>query len=275
MDTFAHDGFTFDLDDYGPPDGDAFVLLHGWPQSRASFTDVAPLLADAGYRVLVPDQRGYSPGARPKQRRAYKLPTLGNDIVALLDAAGVARAHIVGHDWGGAVAWELAANHADRVTTMTSLATPHPSAMVKAMVRGTQGLKSGYMLFFQLPVLPEMGFGIARRPMRRVLLRSGMPEEYLDEYMALLGQKGGARGAFNYYRALPLSRPGGVGPIAVPTMYIYGTDDVALGRKAADLTADYCNGPYRYEVMDGVSHWIPEEIPEIVAKLLLDFIASP
>ncbi len=275
MDTFTNDGLAFEVDDAGPSDGEAIVLLHGFPESKDSWADVTPLLTKAGYRVLAPNQRGYSRGARPKARRDYTLTKLGGDIVAMADAAGVETFHVVGHDWGGGAAWELAANHPHRVKTVTSLATPHPRAMVKAMVRSTQGLKSWYMLMFQLPVLPELGFrGFGKRAMRRNLTRSGLSDEYVDGYLDLLGEKGAARGALTWYRALPFSSPGGVGPITIPAMYVYGTDDFALGRKAADLTGDYCKGPYRYEVLDGVSHWIPEEVPEVVVRLVLDFIST-
>jgi pimeloyl-ACP methyl ester carboxylesterase len=274
MNTFEHDGFTFELTDEGPIHGETIVLLHGFPETRQSWKDVTPLLTQAGYRVLAPDQRGYSPGARPKSRRDYTLTKLGNDIVAMADAAGVDAFHVVGHDWGGGVAWELAANHPHRVKTVTSLATPHPQALVKAVTRSTQGLKSWYMLFFQLPFVPERGFTIGKRRMRRSLTASGLPEEYVDQYLAVLGEKGAARGALNWYRAVPFGSPNNVGPIALPAMYVYGTDDFALGRTAADLTADYCKGAYRYEVLEGVSHWIPEEVPEIVASLVLDFVTG-
>jgi pimeloyl-ACP methyl ester carboxylesterase len=273
MNSFANDGFTFDVTDEGPADGETIVLLHGFPESRRAWKEVTPLLTKAGYRVLAPDQRGYSRGARPKARRDYTLSKLGADIVAMADAAGVDTFHVVGHDWGGIVAWELAANHPHRVTTVTSLATPHPRAAAKAMLRSTQAFKSWYMLFFQLPLIPELALTKAKKPMRRNLTRSGLDAEYVDEYLALIGETGAARGALNWYRALFLAKPN-IGPIALPTMYAYGTDDFALGRKAADLTGDYCKGPYRYEVLEGVSHWIPEEVPELVASLVLDFVAS-
>ncbi|HVT76620.1 MAG TPA: alpha/beta fold hydrolase, partial [Acidimicrobiales bacterium] len=234
-----------------------------------SWRHVAPRLTDAGYRVLAPDQRGYAADARPTRRRDYTLDKLAADVLALAEDEGVARFHVVGHDWGGAVAWYLAANHAERLITMTSLATPHPKAMVASLLRG-QLLKSWYMLAFQLPVLPELAL---RGPFfRRQLLRTGMPGEFVDEYLALLREPGAARGALNWYRALPFSPPSNLGVSHVPTLYIYGTGDIALDRHAADRTGDYVDAPYRYEVLDGVSHWIPEEVPERVAALVLDFI---
>lgn len=270
METFANDGFTFDVTDAGPANGEAMVLLHGFPESRDAWQEMIPLLVHAGYRVLAPNQRGYSRGARPPGRRDYTLDKLSGDVLALLDQAGVERAHIVGHDWGGGVAWDLAANHADRVLTMTSLATPHPSALLKA-ARGTQALKSTYMLVFQLPAVAEFGFRTGA--VWRAVERSGLPKRYIEQYRRLFDEPGAARGALNWYRALPFSPRTGVGTVAVPTLYVYGTNDVALGRKAADLTANYVSGPYRYEVLDGVSHWIPEEVPARTAELILDFVS--
>jgi pimeloyl-ACP methyl ester carboxylesterase len=210
---------------------DTIVLLHGFPESAASWREVKPLLTAAGYRVLAPDQRGYACDARPRRRRDYTLDKLAGDVLALADNEGAERFHVVGHDWGGAVAWQLAANHADRLLTMTSLATPHPQAMVRSLLRG-QLFKSWYMVAFQLPVLPELA--LRGRSFRRQLVNSGMPDDYVDEYLALLREPGAARGALNWYRAVPFSPPNAIDPVSVPTMYVYGNDDFALGRRAAN-----------------------------------------
>ena len=274
MEQFTNDGFTFEVTDSGSSSDDVIVVLHGFPESRESWREVTPHLVKAGYRVLAPNQRGYSRGARPKERRAYTLDKLARDIIALADAAGAERFHVVGHDWGGGVAWELAANHGPRVATMTSLATPHPKALTKAMRTSSQGLKSWYMGMFQLPALPELGFTRLPGRMRKQLVGSGLREDYVDEYLKLLAEPGAARGALNWYRAAPLSVRAPMGDVLVPAMYVYGTGDFALGRKAADMTAEFVTGPYRYEILEGVSHWIPEEVPQVVAELVLDHIKS-
>src|SRR3954449_5563046 len=156
MDEFTRGRLTFDVTDAGTADGDVVVLLHGFPENRTSWTAVTPLLTAAGYRVLAPDQRGYSPGARPLARSAYRMQELVDDTVALVDAAGVERVHLVGHDWGGGIAWALAGAHPDRVATLTVLSTPHPAALRQAaMSTPWQLLHSSYMLFFQVPGLPE------------------------------------------------------------------------------------------------------------------------
>jgi pimeloyl-ACP methyl ester carboxylesterase len=129
MERFTRAGLTFEIRDSGPRDGDAVVCLHGFPQDGTSYDAVVPRLVERGLRVLVPDQRGYSPGARPPGRTAYALPALVDDVLALLDQAGVGAAHVVGHDWGGAVAWALAGRHPERVRSLTALSTPHPAAL--------------------------------------------------------------------------------------------------------------------------------------------------
>lgn len=270
MQQFSRDELTFDVTDTGPADGPVVVLLHGFPENRSCWLAVTPLLVDAGFRVLAPDQRGYSPGARPLRRRSYVMPELVADVLALVDASGAAKVHVVGHDWGGGVAWAFAHAHPDRLHTVTSLTTPHPRAFAKAMVVGTQALHSWYMAMFQLPLLPEAAI-TARggTNFRRGLVKSGLTEEAADRYATPLRDRAAARAAVNWYRGLPLSRAP-KGKVTVPAMYVYATEDQFLGRKAADLTADYVAAPYRYEVLEGRTHWLPEEAPEDVARLLVE-----
>jgi pimeloyl-ACP methyl ester carboxylesterase len=269
MDEFRRGAFVFDLTDSGPPDGEVMLLLHGYPENRTSWDRLRPFLNDAGFRTIAPDQRGYSPRARPLRRRDYVMSELVADTLALVDAIGVERVHLVGHDWGGAVGWAFAAAHPDRLATLTSLATPHPAAMTASLLRSSQLLHSWYMLFFQLPVLPELAY----RPgadalLRRALLRSGLDDDAAQGYLASLQVPGAARAAINWYRAVPLARSG-VGRITVPTLYVYPTEDAFLTRAAADRTAAYVDGPYRYEVLEGMSHWLPEQAPEAVARLVV------
>jgi pimeloyl-ACP methyl ester carboxylesterase len=266
---FSRDGLSFDVTDSGPADGPVVVALHGFPENRTSWDVMTPLLTAAGYRVLAPDQRGYSPRARPKRRRDYKMLELVEDIVALVDASGAEKVHLVGHDWGGGVAWAFASLHPERLHTVTSLTTPHPRAMAASMVRSSQLLHSWYMLFFQLPVLPEMGFTRMEKQNRQALSRSGLNDDAIDRYVKPLSERGAARGPINWYRGLPLSRPLR-GKIVVPALYVYATKDMFLGRTAADLTAKYVEAPYRYEVLDGATHWLPEQNADTVAQLVIE-----
>jgi pimeloyl-ACP methyl ester carboxylesterase len=273
MDHFTRDGLTFDVVDAGPADGEVIVLLHGFPETSASWERVIPGLVGAGYRVLAPDQRGYSPGARPRGRRAYVVAELAADVMALADQAGAERFHLVGHDWGGAVAWAVATDHADRLRTLAVLSTPHPQAMVRSFTRSTQGLRSWYMGFFQLPGVPErMMLARDGRAFRRSLTRGGLPSDLVERYYEKLRQPGAMTAALNWYRAIPFQTRSARRPdkVTVPTLYVWSTGDFALGRAAADLTGRYVSGPYQFEVLEGVSHWIPEEAPDDVVRLVLE-----
>jgi len=273
----------FDVDDDGPLDGEVVVCLHGFPQARQAWARLTPLLTAAGRRVLAPDQRGYSPGARPAGRRAYVLRELVDDVVALLDAAGAERAHVVGHDWGGAVAWALAARAPQRLSGLTVLSTPHPAAMRRAVVRGTQGLRSAYMGFFQLPRLPEAlllaGDGTG---LRGLLRRGGVPPEQAERYVAVLSAPGAMTAALNWYRAVPLAgaprrpapgseRPGRSAPprrVQVPVTYLHGRRDPYFSPAAVAGTGAFVAAPFRTQALD-TGHWIPEDAPAEVAAAVL------
>jgi pimeloyl-ACP methyl ester carboxylesterase len=275
VDSFTRDGLVFDVRDGGPAGGDPVVLLHGFPQDSAAFTAVAGHLHAAGLRTLAPDQRGYSPGARPPGRAAYRLRELTADVLALLDAAGLGSAHVVGHDWGGLVGWALAARHPERVRTLTSLSVPHPAAMARAMVTSDQALRSYYMALFQLPVLPERlllaGDGAA---LRRLLVTSGLPPERAGHYVRRMQEPGALSAALAWYRALPLDARDPVGRVRVPTLHLWSTRDAALGRAATEQTRRFVDGPYRLEVLEGVPHWIPELAAERTAELLTEHLRA-
>lgn len=272
--TFQNDGLSFDVDDSGG-DGDVAILLHGFPQTRTSWHKVTPALVDAGYRVLAPDQRGYSPAARPPSRRAYSIDKLVGDVIALADTVQADRFHVIGHDWGGGVAWGLGALHPHRLASLTSLSTPHGRAMATSFVSSNQLLRSWYMAAFQLPALPERAIAAdGGKRMRAKLVESGLPDDQADESVELLTTGGAARTAINWYRAIPFApKATATEKITVPTMYVYGDADFALGKRAADLTGRFVSGPYRYEVLRGIDHWIPEH-PDLVNPLLLEHLAA-
>jgi pimeloyl-ACP methyl ester carboxylesterase len=269
VDSFRRDGLTFDVRDGGPPDGEPVVLLHGFPQDSTAWNRVAPALHQHGLRTLAPDQRGYSPMARPPGRARYRLRETTADVLALMDAAGLERAHVVGHDWGGIVGWALGAWHPERVRTLTALSVPHPAAMAKAMVTSDQALRSYYMGLFQLPVLPERlllaGGGTALRGM---LHRGGLPDDAVEHYVARMREPGALSAALGWYRALPWSGRDPVGKVRVPTLHVWSTGDAFLGRAATEATARFVDAPYRLEVLDDVTHWIPELAPDRVAELV-------
>lgn len=276
MERYTRDGLTFDVRDAGPADGPVVVLLHGFPQRNDSWNAVIDRLTAAGYRCLAPNQRGYSPGARPPRRRDYRMSELVADIGALIDASGAQRVHLVGHDWGAAVAWAVAAELPERLATVSPVSVPHPAAFLKSFVTSRQGLASWYMGFFQLPRLPEWlltrGNGaVAAKSLRR----SGQSSAAADRDAQAMIEPGALTGGLNWYRGLPLSNLRDSNQqISVPTMYVWSDDDIALKPKAAHNTARYVTGDYRFEVMRGVSHWIPDTEPDRLADLLLDWFAA-
>jgi pimeloyl-ACP methyl ester carboxylesterase len=264
--TFQRDGLTFDVRDAGPPDGEPVVLLHGFPQDSAAWDQVAPALHQAGLRTLAPDQRGCSPMARPRGRGRYRLRETTADVLALMDAAGLESAHVVGHDWGGMVAWALAAWHPDRVRTLTVLSVPHPAAMAKAMVTSDQALRSSYMFAFQLPLLPErLLLSRGGTPLRRMLRGGGLSREAAAHYVARMREPGALSAGLGWYRAMPLSVGDRVGTVRVPTLHMWSTGDAFLGRAGIEDSARFVDAPYRLEILEGVSHWIPELAADRVA----------
>jgi pimeloyl-ACP methyl ester carboxylesterase len=268
---FERDGLTFEVRDEGPVVAEATVLLlHGFPQTQSAFDGVAPILHEAGLRTLAPAQRGYSPGARPAARSAYRIGEIAADAVALLDAAGIEQAHVLGHDLGGLAAWALAGLHPDRVASLTVLSTPHPTALAWSFTHSGQGLRSWYLGFFQLPWLPERL--IAGR-LRAQLRSTGLPAAAADEYAAAMARPGALAGALGWYRGLPASRRDHIGKITVPTTYVWGRHDFALGRAAAQATGRFVSAAYLFVELDA-GHWLPESSAAEVAALTLDRVGS-
>lgn len=275
MRTLERGGLTFDIHDGGSKDGELVVLLHGFPEDATCWNDLAVTLHREGYRTLAPDQRGYSPGARPTGRAAYKLTVLVDDVIALLDAAGAANAHIVGHDWGAVVAWALAAWHPERVRTLTALSVPHPHAFHRALLRSSQLLHSWYMVLFQLPVLPEWAMRAGGgRFLARNLRGMGLDEPAIERYVARMSEPGALTAALNWYRALGPTVARKVGKVAVPTLYVWSTEDGALTRAAAEASERFVTGPYRFEVLEGFSHWLPDQAAAELAPLILEHLRA-
>jgi pimeloyl-ACP methyl ester carboxylesterase len=265
VDYFRRPGLRFDVVDSGSADSPAVVLLHGFPQQPYSFDAVAGRLNAAGLRTLTPTQRGYTPAARPTRRRDYRTSATAADVVALLETAGLAQAHIVGHDWGGNQAWSVAGWHPDRVASLTVLSMPHPAAFVKSLWTSRQGLRSWYVGLVRLPALPEL---MAGRTLAKSLRDSGLPPEFVDRYTAALAEPGALTGALNWYRGIPFSRRPPLGRIKLPASYVWGRHDIALARRGVELTAGYVVGPYEVVELEA-GHWLPETKPDAVADAIL------
>ncbi len=268
---FRNDGWTFPVTDGGPLDGQVVVLLHGFPQTSTSWDPVSERLHASGYRTLAFDQRGYAQTARPRGRRAYRMSRLVSDVAALIDVAG-APVNLVGHDWGAAVAWSVAAARPELVRTLTAVSVPHPSAFLGSMLVSSQLLRSYYIGVFQLPRLPE--FLCRRRGLSdRMLAGIGMTPDQAGRVRTEVFDSGALTPSINWYRAMPFVSPHYIRKVSAPTTYVWSTGDTALSRRAATLCERFVTGPYRFEIVEG-SHWIPEERPDFLATLIADRISG-
>lgn len=276
--SFTHDGLTFNVQDSGPLDGPVVVLLHGFPQRASSWDAVVPILHAHGLRTIAPDQRGYSPGARPRGRTAYRSSKLVGDVVALIGAVGGTGGggpvHLVGHDWGAVVAWATAAQHPELVRTLTAVSVPHPAAFLHALVTSRQLRDSWYMGLFQLPLVPERL--VRRRPagIEHALRAGGMSAAEVARFRTDIVEYGALTGGLNWYRALPFNSPRTtLLPVRVPTTHVWSDGDVAVGRRGAELCGRHVEAPYELVVLEGVSHWIPEHAPGPLADAILKRMA--
>ena len=271
---------TFDAVAEGPPDGEPVLLLHGFPEGAYCWRRITPVLAAAGFRTVAPDQRGYSPRARPAEPEAYRMDLLVADAVAMADELGWDTFHLVGHDWGGAVAWQLAGRHPDRLRTLSVVSTPHPVALADARAAGPtadgddQAARGSYMDTFRADGAEDLFLADDRALLKLMLEGSGMDAESAEHCLARATSREALTGTLNWYRGADPGDADGVGPITTPTLYVWSTEDIALGRLAAELTAEHVEGPYRFEVLEGVSHWVPEAAPDALAALLVDHLGS-
>lgn len=267
--TFDHDGLIFDVRDTGPLDGAVVVLLHGFPQTGASWAETATRLHQRGYRTIVPDQRGYSPRARPRGRFAYRSGRLVADTVALIETLGSGPVHLVGHDWGAVAAWSTAARRPDLVTSLTTVSVPHPAAFLRAMLTSDQLARSYYMFLFQLPWLPELALRRLPRVLERTLAGTGMTPAQIEQVRREIVNGGALTGGLNWYRAMPFQRPGALrARVTVPTTHVWSDGDTALSRRSAELAGQYVDAGYRLEILTGVSHWVPEEAATTLAAII-------
>lgn len=267
--------FVFDALAEGPGDGELVLLLHGFPQSSHEWRHQLGALADAGYRVVAPDQRGYSPGACPQDPAEYTAADLVGDVLGIADQLGAERFHLVGHDWGGTIGWQIAGRHPERLASLAVISTPHPAAMRRSIRGGgEQKERSSYMLFFRSPEAEETLLADDAALLRSIFTTTGLSEEAVNPYVERMQRPGMLTGGLNWYRTMGVDLVEGLGPITTPTLYVWSTDDAALGRETAEATARYVDGPYRFEVIEGVEHWVPELVPELLGALLLDHLAS-
>lgn len=272
MDSFSNGPLRFSVTDEGS--GPPVLLLHGFPQDSRCWDEVVPLLHAAGLRTLRFDQRGYQATARPTRTGSYTSANLVSDVLAALDEAGLEQVHLVGHDLGAVVAWAAAGAHPERLASLTVLSVPHPRAFLRSFLTSTQALQSWYAGAFQVPGLAER---VLSHPavVRRFLAVSDAPRGVVDRAVELLADPARRHAMLQWYRAIPRSFDGDAWTACmVPTTFAWSSGDVALARGGAEATGRYVDAPYRFEVLEGVSHWIPEQAPETVAELVVDRVLN-
>jgi pimeloyl-ACP methyl ester carboxylesterase len=256
------------------PEAPAVLLLHGWPDSHRLWRHQVPALTTGGFRTIAPDLRGFGASDRPEDVAAYGLANILGDIVGVLDRLRIERAHVVGHDWGAAVAWTVAALFPDRVDHLVALSVGHPSAFGAAGL--TQREKSWYMLLFLFEGVAERWLSDDDYANFRAWSRHPDADAVIPE----LSRPGALTASLNWYRAnLPpeaLVEPGlEVPPVAAPTMGIWSKDDMALIEANVTGSAAHVTSEWRYERIDGAGHWIPLEAHDALTALLLDFLPTP
>ena len=251
--------------------GETVILLHGFPSTSHMWHELIDFLSNENYRVIAPNQRGYSQGARPSEISEYHIYNLVQDVLDIADAMDVDKFHLVGHDWGSAVGWAVTATNKDRILTWTALSVPHLDAFGDAIVNDeTQENKSSYIDFFRMKFLPELYFKFLNyRNLKNIWSSSSQMQ--IEKYMNVFGQRKAITGALNWYRANEFDRK--IGDIYVPTLMIYGLNDAAIAEKGVDETEKYVKAPYTLKKLN-VSHWIMQESFEEVSVFILDHLQN-
>lgn len=271
-------GLVFDVSVAGDPGAPLVLLLHGFAVSRHLYDAQVPALGAAGFFAAAPNQRGYSPGARPDpaERGQYDIEVLIRDALDLAAALGHGgrRFHLVGHDWGGSLAWEIAARWPERLASLTMLSRPHPGAFARALADDPeQPVRSRHHKAFlepdAVPTLLADGCAWLRTRHRA----QGVPAAQTEKHLSVLGTAPALEAALAWYRARgTVHRP--IPAIRVPTLFLWGDADDTVGRMAAAGTAQFVEAPYRFEVLPGIGHYAPDQVPQQVTALLLGHLAG-
>ena len=277
--SIAANGLRFHALAAGPVDGPLVLLLHGFPETSHGWRHQIPALAEAGLRVVAPDQRGIGLSSKPAGVSAYRVDRLADDVVAMVRALGRERAQVVGHDWGGAVTWTLALHHADVIDRVAILDAPHPVAFSAWMrSHASQRRKSWYMAFFQLPWLPEFLLRINDfRLLEKALVGSSRAGAFTPDDLAVYRQAwarpGALTGMLNWYRGLRLGSglPSGHTRVAMPVRLMWGDHDAALEAGMAEASIAYCDAGEVIHFAEA-THWLAAEEPARVNALLLEFL---
>ena len=254
------------------------ILLHGFPVTSAMWIDVIPALANAGYKVIAFDQRGYSPQFRPQSVADYRTSALVKDVFAVADLAGSEKFHLVGHDWGAAVGWGAVLEKPSSIISWTPMSIAHPAAFGAALENDPeQQAKSSYFALFVTPGVPEILFSVNDFQMLRGVF-GDMRAEKINEYVKVFSEPGALSAGLNWYRAaMPNAEPGVLinqtqsNDVSVPTLFIWGNQDDAVGRVGTELMAGYMKGPYSIIELDA-GHWMLSDFPERVTQHILSHV---
>lgn len=268
----------------GPENGTPVILLHGFPEFHYGWRKQIPALVEAGFHVIVPDQRGYNLSDKPKGVSSYKLDILAKDIIGLLDHFGIEKARVVGHDWGAVVAWTLALENPSRLEKLAILNVPHPDVMTRFILKNPeQRKKSWYVFFFQIPFFVEWVLSRSNyRNMARMLVGSGRKSTFsrsdIEEYRKAWSQPGALTAMLNWYRSIfrnsvkyvfrgqvPARR------VKVPTLILWGRNDVALSHEMVQPSLNLCDMG-RSVMFEKATHWVQHDEAEAVNKHLIEFL---
>ncbi|HAP70016.1 MAG TPA: alpha/beta hydrolase [Flavobacteriales bacterium] len=256
-------GLTFKVRVEGNPTDEPVILLHGWPETSHMWIGLMEQLSAEGYYCIAPDQRGFSPQARPEKVKDYAIEFLAEDVIGIADAFGIKNFQLVGHDWGSAIGWAVVAFHPDRVKSWTAMSVPHLKAFSDAIRFDKKQKKmSQYMAFFQWRGIPEWFLLKKDRLNLRKTWKKSSPEE-LQEYLDVIGNKPALKSTLGYYRAnYKLLKKGqkmdNYLEVKTPTLMIWGKKDIAIGRTSVEGTAQYMKGDYQYVELDA-GHWLMQE----------------
>ena len=258
--------------------GEGVILLHGFPTTSYMYVDLMELLAENGYRAVAPDQRGYSPKARPKKLKEYGFQNIVNDVFALADVFSFDRFHLIGHDWGASIGWSAVASQPDRIISWTALSVPHPNAFLDALENDDdQKTKSRYFKYFRLPYIPELYFSFNNfRVLTRNVWTSSTDKE-IETFLDVFRGEGALKGGLSWYRANLGSKNitkliENPADIITPTLFIWGNQDPALGRKGTELTLHYIKGPYYRFIEIDAGHWLIQDAYDEVSEAILDHL---
>jgi pimeloyl-ACP methyl ester carboxylesterase len=252
-------------------DKGTIFLLHGFPETSRMWNDFIKVLENEGYRIIAPDQRGYSKGARPSKVSDYTIDKLSQDIIDIANEFNINEFHLVGHDWGSAVGWYITSNFSDRIITWSALSVPHLDAFIYSMINDKEQIKkSEYIKFFNKPIFPEIYFKIfSYKNLKNIWSKSS--ESEIISYLETFKERRALKSALNWYRANFKDDESLIGDISTPTLIIYGMNDMAIDVKSVDNSEKFLKGRYKIEKLDS-GQWLIQESFEEVSKSIIEHI---